>query len=280
MAVDTAKIEADAFFLYAETFLPDPATRDATLAALQTCADGTRAATPSVATYVFRPSPLAQLTGDRLYPGCFALESTELYLTESGFREHLTTEAFRLGLRTMYREVARLGARIFWIGARPSADILRNIFKSDANARPVMPLLQRLFDAEVHASSRPEDVAIFSLGMQLGPGQCPAAIEAVDHLAGGMRAISIVAFFHPLMPELLRLFWVAPVDAAQSAERIAAQLAPLASAGAVVIGHAQVHRDRRDIATALEAALAGCGQWSVSTAGYSGYPLHPAVATD
>lgn len=280
MTVDRAKIEANAFYLYAETFLPDIAARDATLAALQACADGTCSATPSVATYIFRPSPLAQLTGDRLYPGSVALESTELYLTESGFRGHLTTEDFRFGLRTMYREISRLGARIFWIGARPSPDILRNIFKSDPNARPVMPVRQQLFDAEIHAESRPEDVAIFSLAVPLSPGQGPAAIEAVDAASDGLRTISLVAFFHPLMPEQLRLFWTAPVNEEQPAERIAAQLVALASAGDGLIGHAQVHRDRPGLAAALDEALSACGEWQVSNAGYSGYMIHPVVATD
>jgi hypothetical protein len=280
MGIDPALIARSGFYLYAETFLPDEAARAANLDALQMCADGTASVTPSVSTYVFRPSPLAQLTGDRLHPGCRAIESTELYLTPQGFRGHIETDLFRQGLRKMYREIDRLGARIFWIGARPEPDMLRNIYRSDPEARPVMPVREQLFDAQVHAGCRVEDAVIFSLGMILAPGQGAAAIEAIDALADGMRAISLVAFFHPLDPGLLRLFWLAPVDAAQPPARIAALVAPLAATCERLIGHAQVHRDRPDLAAALETALAGCGEWQAASSGYSGYPLHPAVSTD
>ncbi|MBY0520530.1 MAG: hypothetical protein K2P79_08910, partial [Sphingomonas sp.] len=153
MTINRARIAAEAFFLYAETYLPNEQTRDETLAALQLCADGTARATPSVATYVFRPSALPAIIGERHYPGSIALESTELYLTNGGFRDHLATDEFRTGLRAMYKGTRRLGARLFWIGARPASDMLHNIFRSDPEARPIATVREKIFDADIYARS-------------------------------------------------------------------------------------------------------------------------------
>lgn len=284
MTIDSAKISAEAFFLYAETYLPSLQTRDETLAALQMCADGTGRVTPSVATYVFRPSALSAVIGDRLHPGSVALESTELYLTNAGFRDHLTTDEFRTGLRAMYKGTRRLGARLFWIGARPASDMLHNIFRSDPDARPIAPVRAKLFDAGVYAASDNRDVIILSMLCPVETGKGAVAIDLVDAIADRLTTISFVGFFHPLAPNLLRVFFVAPVSSTQAASDIADAVAPLASVaapGARVLGTCQTHRDRGDLAADLSVALAATDvDWQVLSAGYSGYASHPSVTTE
>jgi hypothetical protein len=276
--INRARIAAEAFVLYAETYLPDAASQTATLDALALCAEGTARATPSVAVYAFRRSPLAQLIGDDLFPGSLALESTEIYLTRQGFRGHIETPEFRSGLRAMYKGTRRLGARIFWIGVRPESDMLHNIIRSDPEARPIAPVRASLFDAEVHAAARARDVAILSIGVTVEPGGGARAIDAVDAVADALRTISFVAFFHPLRPALLRLTIVLPIDADQPAGTVAGALAPLVDVGAL-LGHGQVSQGRAPLAADLAAALASTGTWTVVSEGYAGYPLHPAVST-
>lgn len=271
----------EAFFLYAETFLPDAAARDDTLRALEQCATGTWRETPGVATYVFRPSGPAEVIGQRLHPGSLALESTELYLTHDSFRRHLTTEEFRSGLRAMYKGTRRLGARIFWIGARPPADIVHKIFRSDPEARPIAPIALRLFDPAVFERAAHEDVVVASLLCPVAGGGGAAAIDAVDALAADLRTISLAAFFHPLAPGLLRLFMVLPVDAGQPAPRMASALRALAEAAGPqtrASGVCLTHRSRADLAGALRAALDEAQPgWDVRCGGYSGYAIHPAA---
>ncbi|MBY0305534.1 MAG: hypothetical protein K2W86_10360 [Sphingomonas sp.] len=284
MTIDRDKIAAEAFFLYAETYLPSEVTRAETLAALQLCADGTSRATPSVATYVFRPSALSAVIGERLHPGSVALESTELYLTNQGFRDHLATDEFRTGLRAMYKGTRRLGARLFWIGARPASDILHNIFRSDPDARPIATVREKLFDADVHAASDNRDVAMVSVLCPVETGKGAVAIDLVDAIAAQLTVISFAAFFHPLAPDLLRLFMVLPINDAQPARMIAEGLAPLGDlvvAPGRMLGTCQTHRDRADLAGTLAAALAATNaDWQVMLDGYSGYVSHPLVATD
>ncbi|MBX9730430.1 MAG: hypothetical protein K2X59_03810 [Sphingomonas sp.] len=284
MTIDRDKIAAEAFFLYAETYLPNEVTREETLTALQLCADGTSRATPSVATYVFRPSALSAVIGERVYPGSVALESTELYLTNQGFRDHLTTDEFRTGLRAMYKGTRRLGARLFWIGARPASDMLHNIFRSDPEARPIATVREKLFDADVHAASDTRDVTILSILCPVESGKGAVAIDLVDAIAAQVTTISFVAFFHPLAPDLLRLFMIAPVNHAQPTRMIAESLAPLADLVAApgrMLGTCQTHRDRADLAAELTAVLATTSaDWHIMSAGYSGYISHPSVATE
>lgn len=284
MTIDRDKIAAEAFFLYAETYLPNEVTREETLAALQLCADGTARATPSVATYVFRPSALTEVIGERVYPGSVALESTELYLTNQGFRDHLTTDEFRTGLRAMYKGTRRLGARLFWIGARPASDMLHNIFRSDPKARPIATVREKLFDADVHAASDNRDVVIVSVLCPVESGKGAVAIDLVDAIAAQLTVISFAAFFHPLAPDLLRLFMIAPVNHAQPTRMIAESLAPLADLVAApgrMLGTCQTHRDRAELAAELTAVLATTSaDWHIMSAGYSGYISHPSVATE
>ncbi|MBX9858112.1 MAG: hypothetical protein K2Y20_00790 [Sphingomonas sp.] len=284
MTIDRDKIAAEAFFLYAETYLPSEQTRQETLAALQLCADGTARATPSVATYVFRPSALSAVLGERVYPGSVALESTELYLTNQGFRDHLTTDEFRTGLRAMYKGTRRLGARLFWIGARPPSDMLHNIFRSDRDARPIATVREKLFDADVHAASDNRDVTIVSVLCPIESGKGAVAIDLVDAIADRLTVISFAAFFHPLAPDLLRVLMILPINDAQPASVIADSLAPLGDLVAApgrMLGTCQTHRDRADLAETLAAAFATTNaDWQVMSDGYSGYVSHPLVATD
>jgi len=284
VTIDRDKIAAEAFFLYAETYLPSEVTREETLAALQLCADGTARATPSVATYVFRPSALTAVVGERVYPGSVALESTELYLTNQGFRDHLTTEEFRTGLRAMYKGTRRLGARLFWIGARPASDMLHNIFRSDPEARPIATVREKIFDADVYGQTSNADVVIVSLLCPVEPGKGAVAIDLVDAMAAQLTTISFAAFFHPLAPDLMRVFFVAPVNDGQTAAQIAERVAPLAGIVAPssrMLGTCQTHRDRADLAAALSAAFqATDADWQVMSGGYSGYISHPSISTD
>lgn len=280
MAIDEALIAAEAFFLYAETYLPSEEARDATLAALQSCADGTVRSTPSVATYVFRPSPNAERIGQKLYPGSVALESTELYLTHQGFRDHLNTDEFRAGLRAMYKGTRRLGARLFWIGPRPASDMMHNIYRSDPFARPVMPIRERLFDANAYTHARHEDVAIFSLTRFVAESEGADLMDSIDKIAESLETISFVAFFHPLAPELLRLFLVAAVNEVQTPRLFANAFALLAATDDpdALTGMVQVHRDRPDLAEALKQVLLDSKRWKITSDAYSGYISHPAVA--
>jgi hypothetical protein len=282
VAIDEALIAQEAFFLYAETYLPSEEAREATLTALQSCADGTSRATPSVATYVFRPSPHAERIGARLYPGSVAVESTELYLTHKGFRDHLATEEFRSGLRAMYKGTRRLGARLFWIGARPASDMMHNIYRSDPLARPVMPVRERLFDAGAYMNARHEDVAICSLSRVVAPGEGVSVMDAVDRISQSLETISFVAFFHPLAPELLRLFLIAAVDGPQTPALFGEAFAHLTAAddNEPLAGMIQVHRDRADLAQALRHAFPDERNWAIQSGGYSGYISHPVVATE
>lgn len=282
MAIDEAKIAEEAFFLYAETYLPGEEARDATLTALQSCADGTSRATPSVATYVFRPSLHAQRIGEKLHPGSVALESTELYLTHQGFRDHLATDEFRAGLRAMYKGTRRLGARLFWIGPRPASDMMHNIYRSDPFARPVMPVREQLFDANAYAVARDEDVAIFSLARVVAAGEGASVIDAIDKIADSLETISFVAFFHPLAPELLRIFLVAAVDNRQPGPRFGEAFAALCAADddETLKGAIQVYCGRADLAQALRDVFPDRQNWTISSGGYSGYISHPAVMTE
>jgi hypothetical protein len=268
------------FFLYAETHLPHEQARTHTLAALQLCADGTAAATPSVATYVFRPSAAAALIGQRRHEGALSLESTELYLTDAGFRDHILTDNFRAGLRMMYKEVQRLGARLFWVGATPPSDMLHNIYRSDPEARPVATVVEKIFDEAVYNRANTEDVIIASVLCPVERGRGALAIDRVIEAEAALDTISFVAFFHPLAQEMLRFFFIAPLAGAQTPRRIAEVIAPFAEIAAPnrLIGSCQTHRQRPDLALQLREALARDGfDWDVSHEGYSGYILHPAV---
>lgn len=280
MNIDSSKIAAEAFFLYAETYLPDNAKLEATLDALSLCAIGTARATPSVATYVFRPSALTTVTGQSLFPGCVALESTELYLTHEGFRSHLDTSEFRTGLRRLYQDIGRLGVRIFWIGARPPADMLRNIHRSDPQARPVGAVTRKLFDAETYKGAQPDEMVIASLQCALKPGTGARASELVDAFDKALSTVSLVAFYHPFAPDLLRLFAVLPLRGDQPPESLAAHLAAFAEVAAEpLLGAVQGPRERPELCSALQAALQGAGTWKVSCDRYAGYISHPSVST-
>lgn len=281
MAIDDSLIAAEAFFLYAETYLPHEDARAATLAALQSCADGTGRATPSVATYVFRPSAHAARIGEQVYPGSVALESTELYLTHKGFRDHLATDEFGAGLRAMYKGTRRLGARLFWIGPRPASDMMHNIFRSDPSARPVLPVRECIFDAAAYGRVRNEDVAIFSLTRVVEAGAGAEVMDAIDAIAASLRPISLVAFFHPLAPELLRLIVISAVDQDQPAELYRDAFARLnpAAEGEPLAGMIHVHRQRDDLAQALRQTFPDEQHWDIRSSGYSGYVSHPAAAT-
>jgi len=269
----------EAFFIYAETHLPDEQARTTTLEALQSCADSTARVTPSVATYVFRRSALSEALGRKRFPGCVSLESTELYLTNAGFRDHILTDEFRSALRKMYKEAKRLETRLFWIGATPPSDMLHNIFKSDPQARPIATVHSTLFNADVYARTRNEDAIILSLLCPVERGQ---GARALDHVraAAALDTISFVAFFHPLAPDLLRIFLVAPVTARQPASRFAEAFEPFAEViGARRgIGACQTHRSRPDLAAELRQALhSATADWDVTHEHYSGYVSHPAV---
>lgn len=281
--IEQDKISNEAFFLYAETYLPSEKTREDTLAALQLCADGTSRLTPDVATYVFRPSKLAAMLGERVFPDSVSLESTELYLTHKGFRDHLTTDEFRSGLRSMYKGTRRLGARLFWIGAKPASDMMHNIFRSDPIARPIATIQQKLFDASVYQRTANRDVVILSLLCPVTSGQGAVAIDCVDAMAAALETISFVAFFHPLAPDLLRVFMTAPIDYTQSVDKIAEAVGTLAAntnPEGPLQGHCQTHRTRPDLAEQLRGSFSGQdADWEISSDGYSGYISHEAVST-
>lgn len=268
----------EAFFLYAETFVPDESARTGQLDALARCAESTLRVAPSVATYAFRRSRLAALAGERRFPGSLALESTELYLTPSGFRDHLATDEFRSALRTMYREISRLGVSIRWIGARPPADAVRNIFRSDPEARPLATLRVTMYDAR-RAAAATSGAALVSVACPLPPGGGAAAVEAVDALAERLRAISFVAFFHPEVPRLLRVFATVPLDPKDDGRAVAAAFADLDAVtdpAARTLGNCLVPRgDARSTAAMREAFARSRGDWDVADDGYSGYVLHP-----
>lgn len=271
----------EAFFLYAETYLPDASSGHATLAALASCAAGTERTTPSVATYVFRPSALSSHVGEERFPGAFALESTELYLTHRGFRDHLQTEEFRTGLRTMYKQVTRLGARIFWIGARPPSDMLHNIFRSDPLARPAAAVVEKLFDETVYRSAPHQDHAIFSLLVTTASASGAKAIDTIETLAASLRTVSLVAFFHPLALDVLRLFFVAPIDDAQPADGVVSALAPFAQLsrdGERPIVSANLHAARADSVAPIARHFQRLGFVSeVGSDNHRGYIVHPNI---
>ncbi len=273
-----APLYPDAFFLYAETYLPHDAARSDTLNALKRCAEGTARETPDVVTYFFRPSPLTEMIGRRTHPQCVALESTELYLTPAGFREHLTTPEFREGLRAMYRGTRRLGARIFWIGATPASDMMHNIFRSDPQARPIAAVVASLFNPGVAASAPAEDAVLVSMAAEVASGDGARAIDTVRALHRTLTASSFVAFFHPLAPEMMRIFFVAPLTARQPPTRLGEDLAAL---GAPDSGMTQVRgvvsgaRARQDLAAAVAAAP---GVWTLTGPQCAGHVLHPAFA--
>ncbi|MEY2756628.1 MAG: hypothetical protein RIR33_406 [Pseudomonadota bacterium] len=270
----------EGFFLYAETHLPHEEARSQTLVALQMCADGTAAVTPSVATYIFRRSAAATLIGERIHNGALSLESTELYLNEAGFRDHILTDDFRAGLRMMYKEVKRLGTRLFWIGATPPSDMLHNICRSDPDARPVAAVIEKLFDRTVYDAAKVEDVIIASALFPVDRGRAADVIDGVRQAASALKTISFAAFFHPIAQEFFRVFFVAPVSGDQTAEKIASAIAPInqvASPG-LVLGTCQTHRSRPDLAARLRHSLNHDGaNWEVSHEDYSGYILHPTV---
>ncbi len=270
----------EAFFLYAETHLPDEQARSQTLTALQKCANGTFAATPSVATYVFRRSASATFVGQREHNGAVSLESTELYLTDAGFRDHILTDDFRAGLRMMYKEVKRLGANLFWIGATPPSDMLHNIYRSDPTARPVGGVVEKLFDRSIYENAKTEDIVLVSALFLVERGRGADAIDRVIATASVLQTVSFVAFFHPRAQDLLRFFFTAPVSDKQSAQAIADALAPISALASPqkLMGTCLTHRSRPDLATQLRTALqSDAGHWEVSHEGYSGYILHPAV---
>lgn len=281
--IERSSPSGQSFFLYAETYLPDEKAQTETLAALQLCADGTGRETPGVATYVFRPSKLAGVTGEMRHPGSFALESTELYLTHQSFRDHLTTAEFRTGLRTMYKGTKRLGARLFWIGARPASDMLHNIFRSDPEARPIATISEKLFDEAVHRRTRNEDVAIVSVLCPLVKGSGAVAIDAVEAVAGTLDSISLVAFFHPLASEILRMFLVIPISNEQSTAKVAEVLKPLTvivDPTRRMLVNCQTHRSREDLAAELRTSLAGSDvDFEVTCGAYSGYVSHPLASS-
>ncbi|MEM8987408.1 MAG: hypothetical protein AAGC95_11870 [Pseudomonadota bacterium] len=283
MTIERSKISSEAFFLYAETYLPDEKSRGETLEALQLCANGTSRFAPSVATYVFRPSRLASTLGEGVYPGSVSIESTELYLTHQGFRDHLETDEFRTGLRAMYKSTRRLGARLFWIGAKPPSDMMHNIFRSDPEARPVSAVQHELFDETVYKTAANEDVIIVSLLCPVAKGRGADAIDFVDAMKERLRSISFVAFFHPLAQDLLRVFFVAPIDRRQSAAKIAECVKPLStvSDGAgPMLGLCQVHRSRGDLAAVIRETFEGLNvDWDIMYKDYSGYVSHPNVST-
>jgi hypothetical protein len=272
---------SEAFFLYAETYLPDALNGHATLAALASCATGTERATPSVATYVFRPSALSAHVGKERFPGAFALESTELYLTHRAFRDHLETEEFRTGLRAMYKQVARLGARIFWIGARPPSDMLHNIFRSDPLARPAATVVERLFDEAVYRSAPHRNHAIFSLLVTTASGSGAKAVDMIETLAASLRTVSLVAFFHPLALDMLRLFFVAPIDDAQPADMVVSALAPFAQLcrdGQRPMASVNLHAARADSVAPIAQHFHRLGFVSeVSSDNHRGYIVHPNI---
>jgi hypothetical protein len=273
-------IKHEGFFLYAETHLPHEQARGQTLAALQRCADGTFTATPSVATYIFRKSAAATLIGEREHNGALSLESTELYLTDAGFRDHILTDDFRAGLRMMYKEVKRLGARLFWIGATPPSDMLHNIYRSDPDARPLATVAEKLFDQSVYDSAKTEDVILASALCMVERGRGADAIDRVLAAASVLETISFVAFFHPRAQEVLRFFFTAPVSGAQTAKTIAEAIAPIVQIASPnsFLGTCQTHRSRPDLALQLRDALNQDGaNWDVSHEGYSGYILHATV---
>lgn len=269
------------FLLYAETFFADVTTLQSNLDALQRCVDGTSRTTPSVATYLFRPSRAATLAGQSPFPGCVAIESTELYLTDRGFHEHLQSDEFRAGLRKMYREIPRLGLRIFWIGERPTADALAKIHRSDPDARPVAALRIKLFDAEVHRSVDAADLVLASVSVMIEDAAGAAAVEHVDRLYGGLRTVTFVAFFHPYDPRRLRVLLVTPVHAAQPVAHVAEALRSFASIAAPsrsLIGDIRLHASRSTIVSGLDASLSGTGDWTVDAHGYRGYVGRPDVS--
>lgn len=282
MAFDGTLIAAEAFFLYAETYLPHEEAREATLQALQSCADGTDRATPSVATYVFRPSAHAARIGERLHPGSISLESTELYLTHQGFRDHLATDEFRAGLRAMYKGTRRLGARLFWIGPRPASDMMHNIYRSDPLARPVLPVRELVFDSLAYGRARNQDVAIFSLTRVVQSGAGADVMDIVDAIAESLKPISLVAFFHPLAPELLRMIVVSAVDQHQPAEVYREAFAKLnpPEDEEPLAGMIHVHRERADLAGELRLAFPDERNWIIESGGYSGFASQPAATTD
>jgi hypothetical protein len=279
MSTVLARAASEAFFLYAETYLPDATTRAETLSALAQCAAGTARATPQVATYVFRPSQLAGVIAQSLYPGSLALESTELYLTHEAFRHHLTTDEFRAGLRAMYKGTRRLGARIFWIGPRPPADIVNNIFRSDPQARPIAPIVSRIFNATAFVRASNEDLAIVSVLCPVASGRGAAAIEAVDIIDASLESISMVAFFHPLATDLLRIFLILPIDGKQPAQLVAQALqllSPVTDPDRRMMGLCQTHRTRVDLAAQLRESLADPAiDWEIRCDGYAGHVSHP-----
>ncbi len=284
MTIEQSKISSEAFFLYAETFLPDDGARTHTLRALQMCADGTSRFTPSVATYVFRRSKLSGVIADRCFPGSLALESTELYLTGQGFRDHITTDEFRAGLRSMYKETERLGAHLYWIGARPQSDMMHNIYRSDPEARPIATLCEKLFDPDVYKNTNHEDAAIVSLLCPVAKGQGANAIDVVDRIDSEFETISFIAFFHPRAQDLLRLFMVLPIGQTQSAQTLSAAVEPLNALSQPpgrVLGSCMVHRERQDLVEDLSAAFEGQGtDWEIRCDQYSGYVSHPQVSTE
>ncbi len=283
--IDPQVIDRQGFFLYAETYLPNEQCRDETLEALASCADGTIGATPGVGTYVFRPSLNAEIIGQRLHPGCVCLESTELYLTHAGFRDHLETPEFRSGLRAMYKGTTRLGARLFWCGEQPPSDMLHNIFRSDPEARPLAPLALTVFDREVYDQTENHDTAIVSLSVPIEQGAGARAIDAVQALRADVRHISLFAFFHPLDTDLLRLTVVLPLAAndTRQHECLSQALSAIAETreeGGVATGVVCLHDQSPASEEILKSAFSSCYNWSIRRGEHTGYISHPEVSTE
>lgn len=283
--IDPEVIATEAFFLYAETYLPDETCCADTLLALESCAEGTFRETPGVGTYVFRRSANVALIGEMLFPGSVSLESNELYLTHAAFRDHLVTPEFRAGLRQMYKGTRRLGARLFWCGNQPPSDMLHNIFKSDPMARPLAPIALTLFNDRVYANSDNRDVAIMSVAIPLASGSGARIADAVDQFAKSVRHISLLGFFHPLDLNLLRLTAIMPLGATDDAQReslancLGGMVETAGEAGSA-LGSIRLHKNASISDRSLEELLPRQIRWSLERGTHSGYVSHPRVSTD
>lgn len=284
MSIDPSKISDEAFLLYAELYLPEEAKRQDTLNALALCAAGTERETPGVATYLFRPSPLATLTGQQVRPGCVAVESTELYLTYDAFRRHATTPEFRAGVDRLFHGIDRMGIRVFWIGKRPPAEILRQIHHSDPQARPAGVITKKLFDVGVYSGANPEDIVMISVLCPLARGLGARATELVDSFDDGIDTVSLVAFFHPYAQHILRFFAVLPLRDPRAAEELAERLQAfneVVADGSEVLVLAQTARQSPQLREQLQRIFERTGPgWTVSCEEYSGYICHAHVNTD
>jgi hypothetical protein len=158
--------------------------------------------------------------------------------------------------------------------------MLHNIFRSDPEARPIAPVAAELFNPDIAASAAAGDAIMVSLAAEVARGDGARAIDAAVALQRGVACSSYVAFFHPLAPQTLRIFFVAPVTPSQTAHGIADKLAALSapdSGVTAVRGHAAGASARADLQSAFAAAP---GAWTLVGSERAGHILHPTAGRD